>query len=102
MIVWLAEPDLASIGPLLVEVKAKAKQPFPPKVMDQIRRLLESSHLRTALLVTDALDPGLTGRIIDGAYVYTISIAELERIAGAGQLGLELKRVRNLLAHGAA
>ena len=62
---------------------------------------------RSAALVASgemavAPDPGVSGRIVGGAFVYTVSILELERLAEAGKLGLELKRVRNRLEHDAA
>lgn len=102
MIVWLADPDLGAGGPLLVEVKARAKEAFPAQVLRQVRRLLDKSHLRAALLVTNAPDLGVSGRIVEGAFVYAVSIPELERLSEAGELGRELRRVRNRLAHGAA
>jgi Restriction endonuclease len=102
MIIWLPDPDLGAGGPLLVEVKSRATEAFPAGGVQQIRRLLDRSHLHAAVLVTNAPDPGLSGRIMGGAFVYTVSILELERLAEAGKLGQELKRVRNRLAHGAA
>lgn len=102
MIVWLADPDLGAGGPLLVEVKARAKEAFPAQVLRQVRRLLDKSHLRAALLATNAPDLGVSGRIVEGAFVYAVSIPELERLSEAGELGRELRRVRNRLAHGAA
>lgn len=102
MIVWLPDADLGLGGPLLVEVKSAATETFPENALRQVRRLFARSHLRAAVLVTNSPEKGVSGRIVEGAFVYSVSIPELERFAGAGKLGLELKRLRNRLAHGAA
>jgi hypothetical protein len=100
MIVWLPDLDLGLGGPLLVEVKSRATEAFPVNGIRQVERLLCRSHLRAAVLVTNAPDPGVSGRVVQGAFVYAVSIPELERLAEAGKLTQELKRIRNRLAHG--
>lgn len=101
MIVWLPDLDIGMGGPLLVEVKSRATETFPESDLQQVQRLLNRAHLRAAVLVTNTPDRGVSGRIIGGAFVYGVSVSELERLAEADELSLELKRVRNRLAHGA-
>ena len=101
MIVWLPGAlDIGAGGPLLVEVKASAKQRFPEGGLRQLERLIEQSHLRAAVLVTDTAEEGIAVRMLQGAYLYAISISELERLAEADALLPELIIARNRLAHG--
>lgn len=100
MIVWLPESDLGVSGPLLVEVKEQATEAFPQRATDQLLRLLADFHLRAALLVTNAKEQGITGRVTDGTHLYSVSLVELERLTRSGGLFSELRRVRNRLAHG--
>lgn len=101
MIVWLSSAmDLGAGGPLLVEVKSTARESFPQGAIHQVERLLEKSHLRAAVLVTNSPEKGVAARMIKSSFLYSLSIAELERLAEADMLPHEFIKARNRLAHG--
>ena len=101
MVVWLSGPiDLGAGGPILVEVKSTARGRFPEGGVRQLERLIRRSHLRAAILITNTTEKGVAARMLDGAYLYALSISELERFAESEELVRELTKARNRLAHG--
>lgn len=103
MVVWLpGATDIGAGGPVLVEVKPMAKERFPANGVRQLERLIRRSHLRAAILVTGTAEKGVAARVIDGAYLYALSAAELEKFSAAEDLMLELAKARNRQAHGAS
>ncbi|WP_159006509.1 hypothetical protein [Bradyrhizobium sp. S69] len=100
MIAWLPDLDIGIGLPTLVEVRSSAREQFPPRAMDLIRKLLVRSHLKSAIIVTNAPDDDIVGRMFGSGYVFSISINGLENLAQTGQFVSGLKRARNRLAHG--
>jgi hypothetical protein len=97
---WLPDPEIGQGGPILIEVKASAVEPFPARAEQQVLAALKSAHLRAGIIVSGHTGHPLTGKLIGGVILYAISLNGLRDAIENATLLDDLRRTRNRLFHG--
>lgn len=97
---WLPDPEIGQGGPILIEVKASAMEPFPAKAEQQVLAALKSAHLRAGIIVSGHSGHALTGKLIGGVILYAISFNGLRDAIENATFLDDLRRTRNRLFHG--